>query len=147
MGGRLGKSHSQPCFLAYFDTTYRLTVKLHDEAGHLVAHCPLPYDFIIKQNGNRVSNPRRQAHAPAQQQVLRPGSNLPSVTSLEPILPDPLASSQLDSSHMGPVLQTLAPSKGPTSGGLIILISGINFPPPTHQSLYVKFGNLDANTV
>ena len=129
MGGRVGKAHSQPCFLAYFGTAYRLTIKLHDEVGHLVAHCPLPYEFIIRPNGNRVSNARRQAHTPAQQQALRPGLSLPSVTALEPILPDPPAStqsSQLDSSNMDPVLQTLAPTNGPTSGGLIILISGIN---------------------
>ena len=62
MGGRIGKAYSQPCILACFDTTYRLIIKLQDEADRLVAHCPLPYEFIVIPNGNRV---RRQAHTPA----------------------------------------------------------------------------------
>ena len=147
MGGRIGKAHSRPCILASFNTAYRLIIKLQDEADRLVAHCPLPYEFIVIPNGNRV---RRQAHTPARQQVVRPGLNLPSITALEPISLEPPPSTQrpqLNSSYIDPVLRRLSPADGPTSGGTIITILGINFPPPTQQIVYVKFGNLAAATV
>ena len=150
MGGRIGKAYSQPCILACFDTTYRLIIKLQDEADRLVAHCPLPYEFIVIPNGNRVSNARRQTHTPARQYALRPGLNIPSITALEPISPEPPAStpgSQLNLSHMDPALRRLSPADGPTSGGTIITILGVNFPPPTQQIVFVKFGNLAVPTV
>ena len=123
---------------------------LHDEAGHLVARCPLEYEFIVKANGNCVGNRRRQAHTSARQQALGPGSNLPSVTALEPISPEPSAStpgSQLNSSHVDPILRRLFPADGPASGGTMIAIHGINFPPPTQQIIYVTFGNVAVPTV
>ena len=141
MGGRTGEAHSQPRAFASVDTLYRLIIKLHDEAGHLVAHFLLPYEFIVKANGNK---------APAQQQGLRPGFNLPSATVLEPISPEspaPTQRSQLNSSHMDPFLRRISPTDGPTSGGMIITILGINFPPPTQQIVFVKFGNLAVPTV
>ena len=110
-------------------------IKLHDEAGQLVAYCRLPYEFIVKANGN--------GRQPARHQALPPGLNLQSATTLEP----PPASTQisrLDSSHMDPVLQKLAPDNGPTSGGPIIMISGINLP---QRIVFVKFGSLAAPTV
>jgi len=125
-------------------------IKLHDEAGHLVAHSLLRYEFIVKANGNCVSNGRRQSHTPALQQAIPPGLGLPSVTALDPISPEPPASSQrsqLNSIHMDPVLRRLAPADGPTSGGPIIAILGINFPLPTQQLVYVKFGTAAVPTV
>src|SRR5258706_15830559 len=150
MGGRIGKAQSRPCVLACFDTAYRLIIRLHDEAGHLVAHCLLPYEFTVTVNGNCVRNGKQRAHTPARQRALRPGSNLPAVTALEPISPEPPAStqrSQQDSSHMDPVLRRLSPADGPASGGPLITILGINFPPPTQQIVYVKFGNVAVPTV
>ena len=150
MRGHIGKAHSRPCILTRFDTANRLIIKLHDDADHLVAHCLLPHEFIVKANGNCVSNSRRRAHAPARQPALGPGSNLPSVTALEPRSPEPPAStqgSQLNSSHLDPALRRLFPADGPASGGTMIAIHGINFPPPTQQFLYVHFGNVAVPTV
>ena len=138
------------CVLAFFDTAYRLRINLHDEAGRLVAHSLLPYEFVVKANGNCVRNGQRRAYIPAQQQTLRPALNPPSVAALGTISPEPPASSQrsqLDSSHMVPALRRLAPADGPTSGGPIITILGINFPPPTQQIVYVKFGTVAVPTV
>ena len=136
MVGRIGKVHSHPCALACSDTAYRLLIKLHDEDGDLVAHCRLPYEFIVKAHLNRVSN----ASNNRRRQALPPGLNLPSVTALEPLSLD-------NSSHMDPFLRRISPADGPTSGGMTILISGINFPPPTQQIVYVKFGNLAVPSV
>ena len=151
MGGHIGKAHSRPFILPCFvDTANRLIIKLHDEADHLVAHCSLPYEFVVKANGNCVRNSRRRVHTPARQQALGLDSNLPSVTTLEPISPEPSASthgSQLNSSHVDPVLRRLFPADGPASGGTMIAIHGINFPPPTQQIIYVKFGNVAVPTV
>ena len=150
MGGRIGKAHSRPCVLACFDTDCRLIIKLHDEADRLVAYCPLPNEFIVKAKGNCVGNGRRQAHTPARQQAAGPDSGLPSVTALEPISPEPPAGTphpQLNSSHMDPALRRLFPADGPASGGTMIAILGINFPLPTQQIVYVKFGNVAVPTV
>ena len=136
--------------LAFFDTAYRLIVKLHDKAGRLVAHSPLPYEFIVKANGNCDRNGRRRAHTSALQQALPPGLSLPPVNPLEPISPEPPASSQhlqLNSIHVDPGLRRLSPADGPTSGGPMITILGINFPPPTQQIIYVKFGTVAVPTV
>ena len=144
MGGRIGKAHSQPCILTCFDIAYRLTIKLHDGADRLVAHCPLPYEFIVIPNGNHV---RRQANTSARQHALRPGLNIPSITALGPISLEPPAStqrSQPNLSHMDPALRRLSPADGPTSGGTIITILGINFP---QQIVFVKFGDLAVPTV
>src|SRR5258706_14723484 len=108
MGSRIGKAHSQPCVLACLTQAISLIIKLHDEAGHLVAQCPLPNELIVKSNGNCVSNRRRRAHTRARQQAAGPGSNPPSVTALEPISPEPPASTQhpqLNLSHMDTVLR------------------------------------------
>ena len=137
-------------FLPFIDTVYRLMMKLHDEAGHLVARSLLQYEFIVKANGKCVSNDRRRENAPAPQQALRPGLNRPSVIPLDPISSEPPAGSQrpqLNSSHTDPVLQRLSPAYGPVSGGPIIAILGINFPPPTQQHVYVKFGTVAVSTV
>ena len=150
MEGHISKLHSRPCDLACFDTANRLMIELHDEADHLVARCPLPYEFIVKINGNCVSNSRRRVYTPARQQALGTGSNLPSVAALEPILPEPPVStqgSQLNSSHVDPILRRLSPADGPTIGGTIITILGINFLPPTQQIVFVKFGNVVVPTV
>ena len=125
-------------------------IKLHDEAGRLVARSLLGYEFIVKANGNCVSNDRPQEHAPAREQALRHNLNPPSATTLDPISPEPPASSQrsqLSSSHMDPVLRRLAPADGPASGGPIIAILGINFPLPTQQLVFVKFGTVAVPTV
>ena len=138
------------CVLAFFDRANRLIIKLHDKAGRLVAHSRLPHEFIVKANGNCVRSNRRGAHTTAPQQALRPDRNLPPVNSLEPTSPEPPASSrrsQLNSSHVDPVLRRLSPADGPTSGGPIITILGINFPPPTQQIIYVKFGTVAVPTV
>src|SRR5258706_7332268 len=132
MGGRIGKAQSRPCVLACFDTAYRLIIRLHDEAGHLVAHCLLPYEFTVTVNGNCVRNGKQRAHTPARQRALRPGSNLPAVTALEPISPEPPAStqrSQQDSSHMDPVLRRLSPADRPASRGRFLSLSPLHFPP------------------
>lgn len=150
MGGRIGKDHSQPCVLARFDADHRLIIKLHDEAGRLVAQCRLSNEFIVNAHGNRVCNGKQRAHTPTRQQAVEPGSDLPSVTVLEPIPPEPPAStqhSQVNSSHMDPVLGRLFPADGPASGGTMIAIHGINFPPPTQQIIYVKFGNVAVSAV
>ena len=150
MGGRIGKPHSRPCVLAFFDTSYRLRINLHDEAGRLVAHSLLPYEFVVKANGNCVTNGKRRAHTPTRQQALRSALNPPSVTALETISPEPPASSQrpqLDSSHVDPALRRLSPADGPASGGPMITILGINFPPPTQQIVYIKFGTVAVPTV
>ena len=134
-------------FLPFIDTVYRLMMKLHDEAGRLVAHSLLQYEFIVKANGNCD---RQRAHIPPPPQALRPGLNPPSVTALEPIAPEPPASPQrpqLNSNHMNPVLRRLSPADGPTSGGPTIAILGINFPLPTQQLIYVKFGTAAVPTV
>jgi hypothetical protein len=143
--GRTGKVHSQPCASACFDIAYRLKIKLHDESGHLAAHYLLPYEFTVKANGNgapRGGAPR--GRTPARQQALRRGLTPPPAPTLDPRSPEPPASSQhsqLNSNHMAPVLQMLSPDNGPVNGGPIILISGINFPPPIQQQvIYVKFG-------
>ena len=137
-------------FLPFIDTVYRLMIMLHDEAGRLVAHSLLRYEFIVNANGNCASNNRRRENASALQQALRPGLNPPSVTALDLISPEPPASSQrsqLNSNYTEPVLQRLSPSYGPVSGGPIIAILGINFPPPTQQHVYVKFGTVAVSTV
>ena len=133
--------------LAFFDTAYRLIIKLHDKAGRLVAHSPLPYEFIVKANGNCVRNGRRRAHTSALQHAQPPGLNLPPVNPLEPISPERPASSQHMQLNVDPVLRRLSPADGPTSGGPIITILGIKFPPPTQQIIYVKFGTVAVPTV
>ena len=133
--------------LAFLDTAYRLIIKLHDKAGRLVAHSPLPYEFIVKANGNCVRNGRRRSHTSALQQALPPGLNLPPVNPLEPISPQPPANSQHLQLNVDPVLRRLSPADGPTNGGPIITILGINFPPPTQQIIYVKFGTVAVPTV
>ena len=145
MVGRIGKAHSQFCVLACFDADYRLMIKLYDEAGDMVAQCPLPNEFIVNAHGNRVCNGKQRARTPTHQQVVGPSSDLPSVTALGLISPQPPAStehSQVNSSHTNPVLGRLFPADGPASGGTMIAIHGINFPPPTQQLVYVKFGNV-----
>jgi len=144
MGGPIGKYHTRPCVLILFDTASRLMVELHDEAGRLVARSLVQYEFIVIANGNRD---RQQAHTSERQQDLRPGLNLPSVTASEPMALVSPQRPQPNSSHMDPALRRLSPADGPTSGGPIIAILGINFPPPTQQLVYAKFGTVAVPTV
>jgi hypothetical protein len=100
-------------------------VELHDQAGRLVAHSLLLHEFIVKANSNR-----------------RP------ITALYPISPEPPATSQHSQlNSMDPALRKLSPANGPSSGGPTITIYGINFPPPSQQIIYVKFGDVAVPTV
>jgi len=83
------------------DVVCRLVIKLHDKTGNLVAHCLLPYKFIVYANAN----------------------------------------------DNGTGLHRLAPAEGPMSGGRTILLSGINFPHPSQQMVYAKFGSVVVTTV
>ena len=155
-GGDIGKAHSQPYVLIRFDTACRLIVKLHDKPGLQVAHRRLPYEFIVKANGNGGSDGKLRAQRPARQRAIRPALNPPSASVLETQSPEPPASfypvsldqhSQLNSAHIMPALRKLAPADGPVSGGPTILISGINFPPPTQLIIYARFGTIVVPTV
>ena len=162
-GGDIGKALSQPYVLIRCNTARRLIVKLHDKPGHLVAHCLLPYEFIVKANGNggRGVKPRRTPRQRTPLSELPPLSPLSEflplpVPVLETQSPEPPASlhsvslyqhSQRNSNHIAPALRKLAPADGPVSGGPTILISGINFPPPTQLIIYARFGTAVAPTV
>ena len=50
-------------------------VELHDESGQLVARSLLPYEFVVKANGNGHSNGRPRPYRSALQRTQRPGSN------------------------------------------------------------------------
>ena len=122
----------------------------------MVAHTLLPYEFVVKANGNRTSNGRTRSYRPARQQALRPRSSPSSASTLESRPPELLANSypvsvdelsQQNSNHISPVLRKLSPADGPVSGGPTIMISGINFPPPTQQIIYARFGNMVVPTV
>ena len=159
MGGRIGEVHSQSCVLIRSDAVCRLKVKLHDEFGHPVAHCLLPYQFIVKANSNSVSDDEPQAPIEAQQQTLClgfPGSNSLSASVWELRSPKPPASfhplainqhSQPNSNYLPSLLQRLAPAEGLISGGPTILLSGVNFPSPSQQIVYAKFGSVVVPTV
>jgi len=147
MRGLISKVYSQPYHSVRSNAALRLIVKLHDESCYLVAHSLLPYEFIVKANGN--GNHRIRPHRGARQQALRPVLNPLSASALEPKLPelsvDPY--SQPNPTHIPPVLRRLSPADGPVTGGPIILISGINFPPPTQHIVYVRFGSVVVPTV
>ena len=48
---------------------------LHDKSGHLVAQSLLPYEFVVKANGNAPGNRRTRASGSSRQRALRPRSN------------------------------------------------------------------------
>ena len=136
------------------DTAGRLIVKLHDESGHLVAQSLLPYEFTVKGNGN--GNGRTRTHISVCQRTQRPRPVPSSAPPLEARSPELLASShpvsvgepsQHISNYITPVLRKLSPADGPVSRGPIIIISGINFPPPDQQIIYARFGNVVVPTV
>jgi len=60
------------------DTAYRLIFKLHDETGNPVAHCLLPYKFIVFANGNGIGNGiggcGARCNTESRQQTLQPGT-------------------------------------------------------------------------
>ena len=150
---------SQSCCLIHSDPPCSITVKLHDESGHLVAYSPLPYKFIVKANGNGVSTGGKRARSTVIQQTLRsefPVQNPLSASTLEPRLLgspahfQPLSMdqySQLNSNYIASALHRLAPSEGPVGGGSTILLSGVNFPPPSQHILYARFGTVVVPTV
>ena len=124
----------------------------------MVAHSLLPYEFAVKANGNGPSSSRKRTYRPVRQHALQPRSNPSLASALESRLPEPLASSypvsvdelsQHNSDHASPVLRKLSPADGPVSGGptIIIMISGIDSPPPTQQIVYARFGNVVVPTV
>lgn len=51
-----------------------------------------------------------------------------------------------DTNNSSTVLERLAPSEGPLPGGLRVLLSGVNFPPPP-ECIYARFGSLVTQTV
>lgn len=53
---------------------------------------------------------------------------------------------QHDTDNSSTVLERLAPSEGPLHGGLRVLLSGVNFPPPP-ECIYARFGSLVTQTV
>ena len=131
-------------------------VELHDVSGQLVARSLLPYEFVVKANGNGNSNGRPRPYKSARQRTKQPRLDPSSASALElrsPELPgrsylgsaDDL--SQHNTNSIAPVLRKLSPVEGPVSGGPIIMISGINFPPPDQQIIYARFGNVVVPTV
>ena len=154
----MGKTHTRPCISIRSDTAHRLILKLHDESDKLVAHCLLPYKFVVRANGNDtgVGYSETQEHTPAQQQTLGPVfpvPNQPPAPTRSPVPPMNFHFAPA-SQHLQPnpnpsaaILQRLAPAEGPVSGGPTIWLSGINFPPPNQQMLYARFGAVVVPTV
>ena len=146
MGGRIGKARTRPCTSIRFDTPRRLILKLHDEFENLVAQCFLPYQFIIRANGNGTGVGYLEPQAP----TAIPVSSPPPAPPVAPMnfRPVPINQySQLNANISVSILQRLAPAEGPVSGGPTILLSGINFPPPYQQVLYARFGSVAVPTV
>ena len=120
----IGKAYTRPCVSIRSDTARRLILKLHDESDNLVAHCFLPYKFVVRANGNDTGvDCEIPEHATVQQQT------------------------QWHSNLSASILQRLAPAEGPVSGGPTILLTGINFPPPYQQIVYARFGAVVVPTV
>jgi hypothetical protein len=161
MGGSMGTRHLRPCISNHSDTAWRLIIRLHDESGYLVAQYLLPHRFFIKANGNDNGggDGESRAHIAVRQQIVRIGCSVPNPPSgpvWEPRAPPPPAShhpgsmdhySQFDSNNIASVLRKLAPAEGPVSGGPTILLSGTNFPPPSQQVVYARFGTAVIPTV
>ena len=157
----MGKSRTRPCTSIRSDTTRRLILKLHDESENLVAQCLLPYQFIIRANGNDtgVGYSETQEHTATQPQTpwaIFPVPSPPPAPVLDPRSPVPPMIfrpvpvnqyPQLNSNISVSILQRLAPAEGPVSGGPTILLSGINFPPPYQQVVYARFGSVVVPTV
>src|SRR5258706_9390024 len=158
----IGKAYTRSCISIRFDTARRLILKLHDGSDNLVAHCFLPYKFVVRANGNDpgVGYFETQEYTTAQQQqtlmTTFPVPNQPPAPTLDtrpPVAPlnyHPVPVNQ----HLQPnpnfsasILQRLAPAEGPVSGGPTILLSGINFPPPHQQVVYARFGAVVVPTV
>jgi hypothetical protein len=154
----MGKAHSPLCISIRSDTAHRLIIKLHDDSGNLVAQCSLRHKFTVKANGNK------QGHIgyhgpPARQQTQRPTfpapypPPAPVLKTRAPVPPMHIhpasvnRHSQLNPNFSASILQRLAPTEGPISGGLTILLSGINFPLLSQQIIYARFGSVVVPTV
>jgi hypothetical protein len=100
-------------------------VELRDKQRRLVARHRLPYQF--------TSVPKRKP-------VKGRDESLSQYTSFQPQYPqqDPILTSA--------TLERLAPTEGPVLGGLMVLLSGINFPSPPAY-IYARFGALVIPTV
>ena len=148
---------------------HRLGVELRDKNRLLVAHCRLPYRFssVPKRSNVRGRDDLESQHTSSQRDLNRPlqGSHpvppiptLPAVSRPEPYPHRPSTLSQRshsqymrqhpqhDTNNSSAVLERLAPSEGPVSGGPRVLLSGINFPPPP-ECIYARFGSLVTQTV
>ena len=55
---RMGKAYTRPCISIRFDTARRLILNLQDGSYNLVAHCLLPYKFVVRANGNDTGGVR-----------------------------------------------------------------------------------------
>ena len=143
------KTHTRPCISIRSDTAHRLILKLRDESDKLVAHCLLPYKFVVRANGNDTG----VGYYETQQQIVFPVPNQPPAPILEPVAPMNFhfipanQHFQPNSNSPASILQRLAPAEGPVSGGSTILLSGINFPPPHQQTVYARFGAVVVPTV
>ena len=156
----IGKEHTWPCSSTRFDIARRLILKLHDESDNLVAHCFLPYKFVVRANGNDPGGYyETQEHTTAQQQTLFSAFPVPNpapvLETRSPVVPIPMhfhpvpVNQHLQSNPIlsASILQRLAPAEGPVSGGPTILLSGINFPHPCQQIVYARFGGVVVPTV
>ena len=148
---------------------HRLVVELRDENRLLVAHHRLPYRFasVPKRRSVRRRDDAESQHTPSQQDsshpLQEPHPGLPIPTSPAAPRPEPYSRrysafsqrphlqymrqyAQHDTNDRSAVLERLAPSEGPLPGGLRVLLSGINFPPPP-ECIYARFGSLVTQTV
>jgi hypothetical protein len=145
-------------------------MKLREEQGRLVTHYRLPYRFISvpKKKVAKGKDDLPPQHIPGQQNASRPPQNPHPGPSIPPSSVAP--GSEHHSRRYAPSkrtqaeyvrsyaqhdtnrrpetvsLERLAPSEGPVLGGLRILLSGINFPPPP-ETIYARFGSLVTQTV
>ena len=157
----MGKAHSQPCISIHANIFHRLRLKLHDLQGNLVAHCTFPNEFIVTANGKEkaaVVDREPTVHPESRQQTIQPGFPVPNPPApvSEIRSPEPLTNfhpvsvavdqhSQPNSNYLASVLEMLAPSEGPLSGGPTILLSGTNF--PSTRTVYARFGTVVVPTV
>ena len=144
----------------HFDPACRLKLKLHDEAGNLVAHCLLPHQFIViaNGNGNNTGVCELRVHPEPQPQVPVPGFAVPNpilAAMLDRRTPElltnvrPVSGNQYSDNlnYPAPVLHRVSPAEGPMSGGQTILLSGTDFPQHPQQMVYARFGSVPVTTV
>jgi hypothetical protein len=150
---------------------HRLVVELRDNNRLLVAYQRLPYQFAsvpkAKRNRVRSRDDLQSQYTPSQRdssyplQGLQSGPPIPTSPAVRrseqsshrysalPQRPHPQhirQPSQHDTNNSSAILERLAPSEGPLPGGLRILLSGANFPPPP-ECIYARFGSLVTQTV